>query len=82
MKLNQMQQELRTAIHLSWKDDCTIDKGTAMELLDMLYWVEPCRPCEIRSGYMSLYYCKNCSNIISKGDKYCSQCGKGVLWNE
>lgn len=34
-----------------------------------------------KNGFLELRYCGRCSTIVSKGDQFCSQCGRRLTGN-
>lgn len=35
-----------------------------------------------RNGFLDLIYCGGCSAIVTKGDKFCNQCGRRLTDND
>lgn len=60
-------------------------KYNVCDHLLILNWVQDHRPCKVyrsRSRYLTLNYCGRCSTIVGEGDRYCSQCGRELIWND
>lgn len=34
-----------------------------------------------KNGFLLLSYCGRCSTIVAEGDRYCSYCGRELIWN-
>lgn len=53
------------------------------DALLLLNWCDDHKSCKVythKNRFCTLHYCGRCSNIIGKGDKYCSQCGRELRW--
>ena len=53
------------------------------DALIILNWLDDHRPAYVhrnRNGFLTLSYCGRCGTIVGEGDKYCSQCGRGLVW--
>ena len=58
-------------------------KYNVADHLLILNWCMDHRPCRVHSstaGYLTLHYCGRCSTIVGEGDRYCSQCGRELVW--
>lgn len=54
------------------------------DLLVLRNWAEDHRPCRVyrnKNRFVTLCYCGRCSTIVAEGDRYCSQCGRVLLWD-
>lgn len=53
------------------------------DALIILNWLDDHRPTYAhrnQNGFLTLSYCGRCGTIVGEGDKYCSQCGRGLVW--
>lgn len=60
--------------------DIVPDIGDALIILNWLDDHRPTYAFHRRTGFLTLSYCGRCGTIVGDGDKYCSQCGRGLLW--
>ena len=60
-------------------------KWNTCDALTLLNWCDDHRSVKVykhKNGFLTLCYCGRCSTIIGEGDKYCSQCGRELRWND
>lgn len=53
------------------------------DVLVLWSWLHDNHPVKVyrnRNGFVTLCYCGRCSTIVGEGDRYCSQCGRGLKW--
>ena len=55
------------------------------DALMILNWCQDHRSVKVyqqKNGFLTLNYCGRCSTIVGEGDRFCSQCGRGLRWND
>lgn len=57
----------------------------ANDILVLVNWVQDHRPVRVyrhKNNFLTLSYCGRCSTIVGEGDKFCSNCGRGLIWDD
>ena len=77
-EMNKLAQQLANSIKFD-------EPRNVCDALVLLNYCQDHRSCKVythKNRFCTLHYCGRCSNIIGAGDKYCSQCGRELRWDD